>query len=179
MSDLINPAYIPKKYLHNITLVNSHVNILCILCNKSYPLGFYIKGDLCLKLKVSFRIPWNPKWFKSICQLDSTFLFSSIIITEVLSAGLKSELHLLPVSELGEFHILVLNFGAWPFDIIAPRHLRRKSGHSNERVNRKPINRILKTLLNEGFGSFLRATTSELWRIFRTSSAVFWIKKKT
>ena len=44
-------------------------------------------------------------------QLWSTFLFSSIAISQFLLACLKTELHVLPVSEMGRFHILALNFG--------------------------------------------------------------------
>ena len=43
-------------------------------------------------------------------QLYSTFLYSSIIITQLLSAGLKRRLHLLAVSEMGKFHTVALNF---------------------------------------------------------------------
>ena len=39
-------------------------------------------------------------------QLYSTFLFISIIIIQLLSACLKSELHVLPVSEMGKIHTL-------------------------------------------------------------------------
>ena len=38
-------------------------------------------------------------------QLYFTFLFSSIIVTQLLSACLKKELHLLPVSEMGKYFI--------------------------------------------------------------------------
>ena len=70
-----------------------------------------------------------------------TFLFSSIMIPGLLSACLNTELHLLPVSE-------ALNFGGWPFSITVTRYFKPKSGHSNERVYRKSIDRILKTLHN-------------------------------
>ena len=43
-------------------------------------------------------------------QMYSTFLFSSIIIAQLLSC-LKTDLHLLPVSEMGKFHTPALNFG--------------------------------------------------------------------
>ena len=48
-------------------------------------------------------------------QLYSTFLSSSKIITQLLLAGLKKELHLLPFSEMGKFQTIVLNFGGWKF----------------------------------------------------------------
>ena len=44
-------------------------------------------------------------------QLYSTFLSGSIIITQLLSAGQKGELHLLPVSEMGKIYTIALNFG--------------------------------------------------------------------
>ena len=44
-------------------------------------------------------------------QMYSTFLFSSIIIAQLLSSCLKTELHLLPISEMGKFHTPALNFG--------------------------------------------------------------------
>ena len=107
-------------------------------------------------------------------QLYSTFLSSSIIITQLLSLCLKTELHLLPVSEMGTFHTLALNF----WGITVTRYFRPKSGHSNERVNRKAIDGRLKTLRNEVSGSFLRLIKPELWSFSKTSSAVFWIKRK-
>ena len=112
-------------------------------------------------------------------QLHSTFLFSYIIITQLLSACIKTELHLLPISEMGKFHILALNFGGWPFSITVTGYFRPKPDHSNERIYRKLIDKRLKTLPNEGSRSFLRLTTPELWKFFsRTNFAVFWIKRK-
>ena len=83
-------------------------------------------------------------------QMYSTFLFSSIITTQLLSTRLRSELHLLPVLEMGQFHALALTFGGRSFGKTVTRHFRPRSSHSNERVYCKPINRRLKTLLNEG-----------------------------
>ena len=100
-------------------------------------------------------------------QLNSIFLFSTIIITE---------LHLLPVSDVGKCQTLALNFDGWPFSTTVTRYFRPKLGHSNERVYCKPIDRRLKTLPNERSGSFLRPTTPESFS--RISSAVFWIKRK-
>ena len=65
-----------------------------------------------------------------------------------------------------KFHILALNFGGRPFSIIVTRYFRSKSDNSNERVYRSPIDRRLKTLLNEGQGSFLGLTTPALWKFF-------------
>ena len=44
-------------------------------------------------------------------HLYSTLFFSSVIITQLLSTCLETELHLLPVSGMGKFHTLALNFG--------------------------------------------------------------------
>ena len=41
-----------------------------------------------------------------------------------------------------------------------------KSGHSNDRVNRKTIDGRLKALRDEVSGSFLRLVKPELWKIF-------------
>ena len=117
------------------------------------------KGKFLCSLK-----PWLAQ--KVHAKVDSIFLFSSITITQLLSAYLKSKLHLLPVSEMGTFHTLALNFGGWPFRITVTRYLRPKSVHSNERVYREPIDRRLKTLLKEGSGSFLRPITPELSNFF-------------
>ena len=63
---------------------------------------------------------------------------------------------------MGKFHTLALNFGGGPFGIIVTKYSRLKSDHSNEKVYRKPIDRRLKTLLNEGWSSFLQPTNHEL-----------------
>ena len=87
-----------------------------------------------------------------------TFLFSSIVITQLLSAGLKSQLHLLSISEMEKFHTLTLNFGDGHFEINVSRHFRSNSD--------KSIDRTLKMLFKEVLGSFLRPTIPELWRFF-------------
>ena len=134
--------------------------------------------DILLYPKVNFCTPSNLGWLKNTCQLYFTFLISSIIITQFLSECLKSELHLLPASEIEKFHILVLNFGHWTVGITVSISFRIKSGHSNESVYLTLIDRMLKTLLTMGLGNFLRPTTCESWNCFRTSSAVFLIKIK-
>ena len=76
-------------------------------------------------LKVNFMAGFNGKVIYQKCifinlgnnysltgsKLHSTFLYSSIIITQLLTPGLKNELHLPPVSEMGKFYTLDLNFG--------------------------------------------------------------------
>ena len=87
-----------------------------------------------------------------------TTISKPIFLYQLLSAFLKKELHLLPVSEMGKFHTLVLNL----FGVTVKSHFKQKSGHSNETVHRTPIDRRLKALLNEGIDGLLRPTTSEL-----------------
>ena len=49
---------------------------------------------------------------KAYTHLDSIFRFSPMIIKiQLLSAGLKSELYLPPISEIGKFHTVHLIFG--------------------------------------------------------------------
>ena len=57
-------------------------------------------------------------------------------------------------------------------------YFRPKSGHSNERIHRKPIDRGLRTLLNEGSGSFYDGQLLSYGSFSRTSSAVFGMKRK-
>ena len=85
----------------------------------------------------------NDQGSKSTCP----FFLCSTIITELLSRSLKSELKFLPVSEIGTFHTLVLNFKDWPFGVIVMRHFRTKFGYLNERVFCKLIDRTSKMLL--------------------------------
>ena len=62
---------------------------------------------------------------------------------QFLSTSLKSESQFLPVLETRKFHTLALNFKNWPFGSIAARHFQPKSGHLNEKVYCKPIDRTL------------------------------------
>lgn len=116
------------------------------------------------KLKVNFCTTWKTSWLKrympTILYLSSYFRSNKSI-----TASLKSELHLIPVSEMRKFHTLVLKLDNWPFGITATWYLTY-SDHSNKRIYRKPIDKRLKTLLNEGSGSFLRPNAPELWKIF-------------
>ena len=104
-------------------------------------------------------------------QLYSIFLFSSIIITKYYQ---HVNFHLLPVLEIGKSDTLALNFGDWPFDgwplnfgsWPVTRYFRPKSGYTNERVCRKPIDKRLKALLKEGSGSFLWPATEPVLLFF-------------
>ena len=53
---------------------------------------------------------------------------------------------------------LTLNLKDWPFGVFVTWQFMPKSGHLNERVYCKSINRILKMLFVEGSGSFLQPT---------------------
>ena len=58
-------------------------------------------------------------------------------------------------------------------------HFRSKSGHLNETVYCKPIDRRLKTLLNEGLGSLLRPTLPDIWKTeMQEHFEKFFIKKQ-
>ena len=120
-----------------------------------------------LRQRQNFCTPWNPNWLKSTRQLYSTFLFSSIIIIQLLSCFRSVKVH-----------TLIFNVAGWPFGVTVTRYFRPKSGHSNERVYRKQIGRRLKTLLKNGFASFLRPINSELWK-FLEPLLLFLDKKKT
>ena len=113
--------------------------------------------------------PWNllKPWLarKVHGQLYSIFLFCSILTTQLLLTSLKRELQLRPVTEMGIFHALVLNFKDWHFGVIVTRHFRPKSVHLNESVYCKPVNRTLKMLFIVDSHSFLRPIISELWKL--------------
>ena len=66
---------------------------------------------------------------------------------------------------------------AEPYSVTVIRDFRPESGHSNEMVYCKLIDRRLKTLLKEELDSFLEPTTTEFWKFYRISSAFLWIKK--
>ena len=92
-----------------------------------------------------------------------SFFLCSIIITELLSTSLKSELQFLPASEIGKFHTLALNFKDWSFGVIVTRHVRPKLGHLNERIYFKLIDRTSKFIKESG--SFLRLISPKLRKL--------------
>ena len=116
---------------------------------------------------------------KENAKLYSTFLFSSIKITQFLSPWLKNELitYLLPDSEMRKLHTLALNFVGWPFGISITRHFRPKSSHSNERIYRKPKQKIENVILWR-VGQ-LSTTTPELWKFFQNQFCWFLDKRTT
>ena len=141
----MNSAHLPERYTQNITLIN-----YCQLCidyelnkhilkkekievavtpvaikNLYYLIPSRVQGKLLYPLK--HKLAQNA-------HLYSTLSFSSVIITQLLSTCLKTELHLLPVSGIGKFHTLALNFGGWAFSITVRKYFRSNSDHSNERI---------------------------------------------
>ena len=95
----------------------------------------------------------------------NALFFCSIIITELLSTSLKSELQFLSASEMRKLQALALNFKDRPFGVIVTRHFRPKLGHLNERVYCKLIDRTSKMLFIKESGSFLRPTSPPLRKL--------------
>ena len=77
-------------------------------------------------------------------------LFSSIIITQLPSTGTLT-------AYFRKRKISYTNFEL--FGMTVSMYFRPKLGHSNERVYSEPIDRGLKTILNEESVSFLRPDT--------------------
>ena len=122
-------------------------------------LSYYIL--LHLRLKVNFCTLWKANLFKKYTPNLLYLSFEFHLVSTLLSAGLKSELHLLFVWEIWNFHTRASNFGSWSFDTTVRRHFKPKSGHSNEREYCKSIDRRLKRSFKEGLGSFIQPTTPE------------------
>ena len=79
---------------------------------------------------------------------------------------LKSELQFLLVSEMRIFHTLALKFKNQLFGVTVTRHFRpESSGHLNESVYCKPIDRTLKMFFIDGSDSFLQPIIRELWKL--------------
>ena len=55
---------------------------------------------------------------------NCTLLFLSSVVTPHLWAGLRIELQLLSISEMGTLYTLTLTVGNWSFDITLPRKFR-------------------------------------------------------
>ena len=169
-----------KELLVKRLLVKKLLSILHRLQIKQINVEDYIfkNTSICLsyqsQLKAYYILlhpkkPWNllKSWLaqKVHDRLYPIFLFCSIITTQLLSTSLKSELQFWPVSELGIFHTLVLDFKDWLFDIIVTRHFRPKSVHLNESIYCKPSDRTLKMLLIGESHSFLRPIIPGLWKV--------------
>ena len=75
---------------------------------------------------------------------------------------------------MGKFHALVFNYGDLTFNITVSRYFRPNSGHSDERVYRKPIDRRLRT--GQGVEQFSRTNHFRVMEVL--SPAVFWIRSK-
>ena len=112
--------------------------------------------------------PWLTETLigsKSTCPtvLHLSFLFhnnNSVTINKLIKW-----ITIPPVSKMGIFHTLALNFMDWPFRVIVTRHFRPKSGHLNEIVYCKRIDRTLKNVIHWRSGSFLRQIIPALWKL--------------
>lgn len=106
-------------------------------------------------------------------KLYSNFLFGSIKITQFLSPWLKNELitYLLLDSKMRKLHTLALDFVGWPFGISITRHFRPKPSHSNDRIYRKPKQKIEN--VTQWRVRQLSTTTPELWKFFQNQFCCF------
>ena len=136
----------------------------------SYPLqlkAYYIL--LHPMQKVIFCTSWNTNWFKNLSS--RIFLFSSIIITKFLSAC-----QVALTACFRKWKISYTSFEFWWPTCNGP-----KSGHSNERIYRKPVDKRLKTLKRYSTRDRVASCDQQLLSygsFSRTSSATFLIKRK-
>ena len=118
--------------------------------------------------KGKFLYPLKHQLVKKVhAQLNSTFLFISIIITKLLSA---CQITLTVCFRNWKISYTNIEFWWLTFSL--------KSGHSNERVCCKPISRKLKTLLIEGSGSFFLTKHARVM-FFQNQFCCFLDGKKT
>ena len=120
------------------------------------------------RLKIKFYTLWNRNWLKKYmpnCMPVKLYLFflfhnnNSVTINKF-----KKWITISACFRNGKisYSTLALNFKDWPFGVIVTHHFRPKSGHLNDRLYYKSINRTLKMLFIEGSGSFLRQTIPNL-----------------
>ena len=151
-----------KKMSHRIRALNKTSTI-------SFKRWIYWKRKALIKTYLTSKFFQNWKVGKSTraqkvhARLYSVFLYRSLIMNELLSTSLQLQFQ--PVSEMGKFHALAMNFKGWPFGVIVTRHFRPKVGHLNERVYCKLIDRTSKVLFIKESGSFLRPTSPELRKL--------------
>ena len=114
------------------------------------------------RLKIKFYIPWNSNWLKKYmpnCMPYVTVkLYLSFLFHNNNSVTINKFKKWITIS----YSTLALNFKNWPFGVIVTHHFRPKSGHLNDRLYCKSINRTLKMLFIEGSGRFLRQTIPNL-----------------
>ena len=114
------------------------------------------------------------------------FLFSSIIITKlvvIITNNPLKKLFWLPVSEVGKFHRLTLNFRGWSFrgwplnfgGWTVTKYFGSKSGNSNGKIYRKQIDKRYSTTR---WTAFCHQPLLSYGSFSRTSSTAFWIKRK-
>ena len=122
-------------------------------------------------LNVTPSVP--PETLTGSKNTCATVLYLSLQIhnnTQLHSADLKSELHLLPVSKMGKFHSLVFGFSDCPFSITVTMHFRPNRGHSNERLDYKCYS-------SRGRIAFYNQPLMNYGN-FSLTSFIFWIKRK-
>ena len=115
------------------------------------------------KLKKKFYTHWNPNWFKKYMPNCLSYLTVNLFLS-VLFHIFQLKKWIIPDSFRNgkiSYSTLALNFKDWIFSIIATLCLRPKSGHLNDRVYCKPIDRAKKMLFNKRSGSFLRQIIPE------------------
>ena len=125
-------------------------------------------------LKRKFYTLWNPNWQKkdmSNCLPDVTIkLYLSFLFHNnnwVTTIKFKKWIAIPPCFRNGKisYNTLALNFKDWSFGVVVTRHFRPKSGHLNDRVYCKSIDRTLKMLLIEVSGNFLRPTIPKIRKL--------------
>ena len=123
------------------------------------------------RLKIKFDTPWNRNWLKKYMpncmsyvtvKLYLSFLFHNNDSVTIIR--FKKWITIPVCFRNGKISCstLALNFKDWPFGVIVTRHFRPKSGHLNDRLYCKSIDRTLKMLFIEGSGKFLRPTIPNL-----------------
>ena len=126
------------------------------------------------KLRIKFYTYWNINWFKKnmpnclsylTVNLYLSFLFYINISVTIFKFKKWITIPSCFRNEKISYSALALNFNDWPFGIIVIRHFRPKSGHINDKVYCKPINKTVKMLFNEKSGNFLRPSIPELWEL--------------
>ena len=122
------------------------------------------------KLKIKFYNHWNPNWLKKYMPNCLSYLTVNLFLSflfhnknSVTIFQLKKWITIPDSFRNGKisYSTLALNFKDWIFSIIATLCLRPKSGHLNDRVYCKPIDRAKKMLFNKRSGSFLRPIIPE------------------
>ena len=123
------------------------------------------------KLKIKLYNRWNPKWLKRYMPIPLPYLTVKLYLSFLFHYNnlvtinkFKTWITIPACFRNGKisYSTLALNFKDWNFSGIVTWP---KSGHLNDRVYCKPIDKVLKMLFIEGSGSFLRPTIPELGKL--------------